>query len=173
MIRRYVAVAGAFVALVALSGFAADSAAIFGLAALLVTTSSFSKRPAIGILGVFVLGLASPFALEYGNMSEWVTVIAAILLITFPTAVLLHVTLVADEKRRLAWKVDMRAMAIVAVACVFVSHSVFLFSAYGYAGAFIGNVEATMVQVLIVTFATALVAALMLVPPGAETATRQ
>jgi len=165
MRRELAAAAAAFAAMSALTGFAPLAMIIFavgcGLAALAVVT----RRSIIGIVGFFWLCLLSPFAFEYNQVSDELTLLAVVALATVPAAVVLRLALTSDEKRRFEWRADARAALVAAGATLLVFHSILLLSLIGNLGEFIGDTENTAVQVLVLTLSTALVVTVLLVPP--------
>jgi len=168
-----VALTGAFIALCTIGGFAANAVLVFGLGTALVLAGLLLKRPALGILGVFAMGVLSPFALEYSSISHELTLLAAIGLVSAAFAIMAHGALTADEKRRLDWKVDRAAAVLTVVVALAVGHSVVLIASFGTFGGFLGNADAANVQVLILACATAVVTALLLIPGGEGQGPRQ
>jgi len=166
-------VAAAFIGLNILAGFNQDAIILFGTGCALVAIAVIIKKPIFGVLGIFELSLLSPLALEYTSMSLESTMVAALVLLTLPTAMLFRLSLAADEKRRFDWKIDKKAALVAVLVTVLVFHAIFAFSLLGDLGQFLGDVENTGVQVLVLTFATAVVASLVLVPPKEEPAAKR
>ena len=158
------AVVAAFVALCTLSSFSGDAVFIFGVSCAVIVAGILVRKAIVGIAGIFMLGILSPFAMQYERMAEGFTLIAVTALVVISLAVLTHVAATSDEKRRFDWRVDRRALLISAVMTLVIANSIVLISAIGVLGTFLGDTETTGARVIILAFATALACAIVLVP---------
>lgn len=165
MIRQLVILALCFVALWSFGGFTGAALAVFGAGCALIALAMAAKAKALALAGLFELALLSPFAVQYSLLAHEVTLLAALLLAVLPMAVLVALSLGVGESGRARRRADLRACALAAAAALLISHSVFALSLIGNLGAFLGDPESGVLQVLVLTFATALLAAALLVPP--------
>ncbi len=165
------AVVAAFVALCTLSSFSGDAVLIFGASCALIVVGILVRKAIIGIAGIFMLGISSPFAVQYERVADGFTLMAVTALVVISMAVLTHLAATSDEKRRFEWRVDRRALLISAVVTLLIANSIVIVSAIGVLGTFLGDIETTGARVIILAFATALVSAIVLVPQVDEVET--
>jgi hypothetical protein len=154
----------AFTAMCTVGGFSEAAVLAFGTTCGVVGAGVLLRRSLVSVAGLFALGLLSPFALEYPAISDGFTLMAVTALVTFAVGGLVHVSLTADERRRFDWRVRGYAVLVTAAAGLIVVYSVVLLSGLGAVGTFLGDVEATGAQIIVLACATAIVFALLLVP---------
>ena len=164
---------GVFIALCTLTNFSEDAVLVFGSGCALAGFAVLVQRPIIGLLGLFFVTLISPFTLEYSIVAHGATLYAVLAFGTISTSVLIHIILVGHDQDTFNWGIDPRALAVTLTAGLLVANSIFLMGMFGPIGAFIGDAEATGVQVLILACATAIVTAVLLIlPDDAETTSK-
>ena len=154
----------AFTAMCTIGGFSQAAVLVFGSTCAIVAAGVLVRRSSVSVVGLFALGLLSPFALTYSAISEGFTLVAVTALVTFSIVGLVHVTLTANEKRRFDWRVRGSAVSITLIAGIAVVLSVVILSGLGTVGTFLGDAEATGAQIIVLACATALVFAAFLVP---------
>lgn len=165
MRERLLGTLAAFVALGTIASFTPNSLIVFGIGCALVGASVVLRLPILGAIGLFWMCLLSPYAIEYRSIGDEATLIGATFLVAVPIGFLIDTALSADEKRRFNWRIPKRAVVIGILVTVLIAHSVAILSLLGPVGTFLGNTEATIVQVLTLAFATSITAAVLLVPP--------
>lgn len=165
MIKVLAAIIACFAGLAALASFDPNALVIFGIGCGLIGLAVVINIKFVALLGIFELFVLSPFALEYTSVAHEVTMLAALLLATLPASVLVAVALDVGEKKRVEWTIDPKGVVAAAAVALLVFHSIFVFSLFGNLGEFLGDIENSGVQVLVLTFATALAVTLLLVPP--------
>lgn len=163
----------AFVALCTIANFSPASVLVFGAGCAIICAGIVLRRSYLGVIGLFATTLLSPFALEYKTISEGTSLIGATILVAMAVGLLMHVGLVSDERRRFDWKVDRKGVVAAVLLGLIVANSVVILSAIGTLGTFLGDPEATGVQVLVLASASALVFAALLVPTVDEAEARQ
>ena len=154
----------AFAALCIIGGFSEAAVLVFGVACAVIGAGVVMRRSVVSVAGLFVLGVLSPFGLEYPAISEGLTLMAVTVLATAAVCGLVHVSLTADEKRRFDWRISWQAVAITILAATIVVYSVVLLSGFDSVGTFLGDPESAGAQVIVLACATAIALALLLVP---------
>jgi len=166
MRERLLIVLASFIALCTFASFALGAVFVFGISCAIIAAGLALRRTVIGLIGLFVLCVHAPFALEYGSISDESTLLAATVFVTFAIVALVHVTVTSDEKRRFDWRVYGPGLVVICAAALLVVHTVVLLARIGTIGAFLGDVETTGAQIVVLASATAIILALLLIPPA-------
>ena len=164
MREQVIVVVLAFTAMCTVGSFSQGAVLVFGTTCGVVAAGVLLRRSIVSVTGLFALGVLSPFALEYPAISDGFTLFAVTALVTLSAGSLVHVSLTADEKRRFDWRIRGSAILITAAAGLVVVNSVVFLSGLGSVGTFLGDVEATGAQIIVLACATAIVFAVLLVP---------